>query len=60
MLAELVRIDMDSEGGLGGTSEKLFGPLAVAMIGFEPQEVDTFRYFMNDMDADMVKVMRPA
>ena len=47
---------MDSEGGLGGTSENLFGPLAVALIGFQPQEVDTFRYFMNDMEADMVKV----
>lgn len=47
---------MDSEGGLGGTSEKLFGPLAVAMIGFHPHEVDKFRYFMNDMEADMVKV----
>ena len=51
---------MDSEGGLGGTSETLFGPLAVAMVGFQPQEVDTFRYFMNDMEADMVKVRRPS
>lgn len=47
---------MNSDGGLGGTSEHLFGPLAVAMIGYHPREVDTFRAFMNDMDADMVKV----
>ena len=54
--AELVRIDMDSEGGLGGTSKELFGPLAIALVGFQPLEVDRFRTFMNDMEADMVKV----
>ena len=54
--AELVRIDMESEGGLGGTSEGVFGPLACALVGYYPVEMDRFRAFMNDMEADMVKV----
>ena len=77
-------IDTASEGGLGGTSDSLFGPLvpysamalprlswqgahmqdlealcfaqAVLLIGFSQYEVDAFRAFMIDMDADMVKV----
>lgn len=47
---------MESEGGLGGTSKELFGPLAVAMIGYQPAEIAHFRYVMNEMDADIVKV----
>jgi hypothetical protein len=47
---------MDSEGGLGGTSEGTFGPLACALIGYYPVEMDRFRGVMNDMEADMVKV----
>jgi len=53
---ELVRIDMESEGGLGGTSEGMFGPLACALVGYYPVEMDRFRAVMNDMEADMVKV----
>ncbi|CAK0783974.1 hypothetical protein CVIRNUC_007177 [Coccomyxa viridis] len=50
-------IDTASEGGLGGTSDNLFGPLAVLLIGFSQYEVDAFRAFMIDMDADMVKII---
>ena len=56
LCAELVRIDMESEGGLGGTSEGVYGPLACALVGYYPVEIDRFRAFMNDMEADMVKV----
>ena len=56
MAAELVPIDMDSEGGLGGTSAELFGPLAVVLVGYFPAELETFRSFMIAMEADMVKV----
>eukprot|EP00877_Chromochloris_zofingiensis_P001393 jgi/Chrzof1/11254/Cz05g29170.t1 len=55
--AEMVRIDMDSTEGLGGTSEDAFGPLAVLLVGFMQQEVDAFRQLMNDMDADIVKIV---
>ena len=55
-LAELVAIDMESEGGLGGTSENVFGPLAVALVGYHPEEFEMFRSFMIDMEADIVKV----
>ena len=54
--AELVPIDMDSDGGLGGTSAELFGPLAVVLVGYFPAELETFRSFMIAMEADMVKV----
>ena len=47
---------MDSEGGLGGTSAELFGPLAVVLVGYFPAELETFRSFMIAMEADMVKV----
>lgn len=47
---------MDSEGGLGGTSVEIFGPLAVMLVGYHPQEFERFRAFMIDMEADMVKV----
>ncbi|CAL8466395.1 g5931 [Coccomyxa elongata] len=50
-------IDPDSDGGLGGTSEELFGPLAVLLVGFAQYEVDQFRAFMIDMDADIVKII---
>ncbi|BDA51235.1 hypothetical protein COCOBI_18-1120 [Coccomyxa sp. Obi] len=50
-------IDPDSDGGLGGTSEELFGPLAVLLVGYAQYEVDQFRTFMIDMDADMVKII---
>ena len=92
---ELVPLDVAEGGGLGGTSEGLFGPLvsesipvptffnfeatipailsfaahafipcytsvvqAVLLVGFAQYEVDGFRKFMNDMDADIVKVIR--
>ena len=50
---------MDSEGGLGGTSEGVFGPLAAVLIGYHPLEFETFRAFMIDMDADIVQVSSP-
>ncbi|KAK9813018.1 hypothetical protein WJX72_007622 [[Myrmecia] bisecta] len=51
------QIDPDSEGGVGGTSEEVFGPAAVALIGFQQDEVDTFRQAMTDMEADFVKIV---
>lgn len=54
---ELVRLDVENEGGLGDTSSELFGPLAVLLVGFHEQEVQKFRSIMLDMDADMVKII---
>eukprot|EP00884_Botryococcus_braunii_P008590 jgi/Botrbrau1/17732/Bobra.0166s0152.2 len=53
----LVPLNPDSQEGLGGTSEGLFGPLACLLIGFLHSEVDIFRAFMNEMEADIVKVI---
>ncbi|KAF6256263.1 hypothetical protein COO60DRAFT_131296 [Scenedesmus sp. NREL 46B-D3] len=53
----MVRIDTDSTGGLGGTTENVFGPLAVLVVGFLPEEYEAFRAMMVDIEADMVKVV---
>lgn len=55
--AELVRIDTESSGGLGGTSDEVLGPLAVLLVGFLPEEFEAFRAMMNDIEADMVKIV---
>ncbi|WIA09652.1 hypothetical protein OEZ85_009039 [Tetradesmus obliquus] len=53
----MVRIDTDSKGGLGGTTDNVFGPLAVLVVGFLPEEYQAFRAMMVDIEADMVKVV---
>ncbi|KAF8073213.1 hypothetical protein HT031_000874 [Scenedesmus sp. PABB004] len=55
--AELVPIDTEGRGGLGGTSDGAFGPLAVLLLGFLPEEFDAFRAMMLDMEADEVKIV---
>ncbi|KAK9838493.1 hypothetical protein WJX81_002737 [Elliptochloris bilobata] len=54
---QLVPVDPDADGGIGGTSDALFGPLAVLLIGFLQHEVDSFRSMMLDMDADIVRLI---
>eukprot|EP01025_Chloroclados_australasicus_P068160 TRINITY_DN9457_c0_g1_i1.p2 TRINITY_DN9457_c0_g1~~TRINITY_DN9457_c0_g1_i1.p2 ORF type:complete len:231 (+),score=21.07 TRINITY_DN9457_c0_g1_i1:56-694(+) len=54
---EFVQIDVDSEGGLGGTSEQVFGPLALVLVGYTAREFDRFRQMMIEMEADMVKII---
>ncbi|KXZ46054.1 hypothetical protein GPECTOR_47g329 [Gonium pectorale] len=51
--AEMVRLDTES-GGLA-QDQGVFGPLAVLLVGFQAAEVESFRAFMLDMEADMVK-----
>jgi altronate dehydratase len=43
--------------GLGGTSEDIFGELAVLLVGFSREQVATFRSMMDDMEADFVPVI---
>lgn len=52
----MVPLDVESEGGLGGTSEAPFGELAALLVGFNAPEFETFRRIMISMDADIVKV----
>jgi hypothetical protein len=52
----MVRLDVEAEGGLGGTSEETFGELAALLVGFTAEQFETFRRIMISMDADIVKV----
>mmetsp|Transcript_20411 Transcript_20411/g.61472 ORF Transcript_20411/g.61472 Transcript_20411/m.61472 type:complete len:239 (+) Transcript_20411:214-930(+) len=58
----MMPLDADSAGGLGGTSDELFGPLAALLIGFTQEQFEIFRTMMIDMEADIVKMIpcRPA
>ena len=53
----LERLDLSSRGGLGGTSEDVFGPLAVALVGFSQTEYDQFQDLLRQMDGDCVKTI---
>ncbi|GLC36474.1 hypothetical protein PLESTF_001264600 [Pleodorina starrii] len=53
--SEMMRLDSES-GGLG-EDQSAFGPLAVLLVGFLAEEVERFRSFMLDMEADMVKIV---
>lgn len=50
-------MDADDSGGLGGTSEDVFGELACVLVGFSRRQVDEFRAMMIAMEADMVKLV---
>lgn len=53
----MVPLDVESEGGLGGTSEAPFGELAALLVGFTAPQFETFRRIMISMDADIVKMI---
>ncbi|KAG2449305.1 hypothetical protein HYH02_005461 [Chlamydomonas schloesseri] len=53
--AEMKRLD--AEGGGLAEGQGVFGPLAVLLVGFMAEEVEQFRKFMIDMEADMVKIV---
>ena len=55
----MVPLDETSEGGLGGTSDEPFGPLAALLVGFTQTQFEKFREIMIDMEADIVKVAPP-
>mmetsp|Transcript_25320 Transcript_25320/g.65194 ORF Transcript_25320/g.65194 Transcript_25320/m.65194 type:complete len:220 (+) Transcript_25320:122-781(+) len=51
------KIDVESSTGLGDTSQEPFGPCAILLVGFSQLEVSTFSGCMQDMGADMVKIV---
>lgn len=53
----MLPIDVDSDGGLGGTSEQRFGPEALLLVGFLRDEVPRVRSMLDEMGADFVKVV---
>ena len=52
--SSMVRIDSDTRTGIA--TEGVFGPLAVLLVGFLPEDVAALRTLMADMEADEVKV----
>jgi len=54
---QLEKLDLSSDGGLGGTSEDVFGPLAVVLVGFGRDEYRQFQAMLRAMEADAVKLI---
>ena len=54
---QLEKLDLSSTGGLGGTSEDVYGPLAVLLLGFSFPEYHTFQEMLNSMNADMINLI---
>lgn len=42
--AQFEKLELESTGGLGGTSDDVFGPPALLLIGFTPREAEFFGY----------------
>lgn len=42
--SQFQKLDVDDEGGIGGTSDDVFGPPALLLIGFTPREGEFFGY----------------
>jgi len=49
----MVRIDSEAQRGVAGADA--FGPLAVLLVGFLPEDLSSFKQLMSDMEADMIK-----
>jgi hypothetical protein len=56
-VGNMLPIDADSDGGVGGTSERPFGPDAILLVGFLRDEVPRVRAALDDMGADFVRVV---
>jgi len=54
-VGNMLRIDLESNGGLGGTSEERFGPDALLLCGFLREEVSQVRAALDDMGAEFVR-----
>jgi hypothetical protein len=56
-VGNMLPIDADSDGGVGGTSERPFGPDAVLLVGFLRDEVPRVRAALDELGADFVRVV---
>lgn len=54
---ELQPLDESSQGGLGGTSEEVYGQLAILLVGFRLPEVTSFRQMLVEMGAEDVQLL---
>ena len=56
-VGNMLPINMDSDEGIGGTSDHPFGPDAVLLVGFLRDEVPRIRAVLDDIGADFVRVV---
>ncbi|GAB4813709.1 hypothetical protein N2152v2_000755 [Parachlorella kessleri] len=54
---KFVPIDLESSGGLGGSSEEIFGPLAMLAVGYAAEEFQRLKELLLDLEADMIKLV---
>jgi hypothetical protein len=56
-VGNMLPINMDSDEGIGGTSDHPFGPDAILLVGFLRDEVPRIRAMLDDIGADFVRVV---
>jgi hypothetical protein len=54
--ATFAPLDAQSEGGIGGVSDDVFGPLGALLVGFTAEDYSRFQTLMRDMEAEMVPI----
>lgn len=50
-------LDSSSDGGLGGSSEEVFGPLAMLAVGYLPEEFQRLQDLLIELEAEMIKLL---
>ena len=53
----MLPINVDSDEGVGGTSDHPFGPDCILLVGFLRDEVPRVRAMLDEMGADFVRVV---
>jgi len=54
---KFARVDLESDEGVGGTSDEPLGPPACLLVGFPPKDAEAFRTSLCDMGGDFVNVL---
>ena len=55
--AEFAPIDADSQAAPGGVAEGRFGPDAILMVGFTPEETRRWREELDSIEAEFVRLV---
>jgi hypothetical protein len=55
--AEFAEIDADAETAPGGVAEGRFGPDAILLVGFTPEETTRWRKELDDVQAEFVRLV---
>jgi len=55
--ADFLKIDADSDAAPGGVAEGKFGPDAILMVGFTPEETKRWHKELVDLEAEFVRLV---